>query len=128
MQTGTPKPQGHTESRLPPLPAQPVKEGDGEEKARCWQGEGGGEYSIPSENTKIPQMQMQMGMANMGGGGPQGFDASAAFRMERDQLGITKRGQNLENAERDLLGDRYPRDVREELDFSKLDNMRSMKS
>ena len=81
---------------------------------------------VQSEDARM--MQMQMGMANMGGGGPQGFDASAAFRMERDQLGITKRGQNLENAERDLLGDRYPRDVREDLDFSKLDNMRSMNS
>lgn len=76
---------------------------------------------VQSEDARM--MQMQMGMANMAGGGPQGFDANAAFKMEREQLGITKRGQNLENAEMDLLGDRYPREVMEGLDLSRLDAM-----
>ena len=57
-----------------------------------------------SEDARM--MQMQMGMANMGGGGPAGFDASAAFRAERDQLSLAKHGNQLANAERDLLGHR----------------------
>ena len=81
---------------------------------------------VQSEDARM--MQMQMGMANMGGGGPQGFDANAAFRMERDQLGITKRGQNLDNAVKDLLGSRFPQDVIEGLDLSKFEKLKPMKS
>jgi hypothetical protein len=36
---------------------------------------------VQSEDARM--MQMQMGMAGMGGGGPVGFDANAAFKFEQ---------------------------------------------
>lgn len=68
-------------------------------------------------------MQMQMGMANMGGGGPGGFDANAAFKSEREQMNLAKHGNKLANAEKDLLHHRYPSEIAEGLDLSKLDRM-----
>lgn len=45
----------------------------------------------------------------MGGGQQQmGFDASAAFKQEREFLGIMKHEYVGEKAERQLLGDMYP--------------------
>lgn len=74
---------------------------------------------VQSEDARM--MQMQMGMANMGGGGPAGFDANAAFKVERDQISLAKHGSQLANAERDLLGSRYPAEIAEGLDFSKFE-------
>ena len=73
-------------------------------------------------------MQMQMGMANMGAGGPQGFDASAAFKNEREQLQICRQQENLCKAEKDLLGLRYPfQESVEGLDFSKFSQQNKQK-
>ena len=45
----------------------------------------------------------------MGGGAPQmGFDAKAAFKQEREFIGIVKHEYVGEKAERQLLGDLYP--------------------
>eukprot|EP01034_Spumella_vulgaris_P037532 gene37532-46304_t len=50
-----------------------------------------------------------MGMGGAGGGGnPMGFDASAAFKNERESLGITRHEWLADKAEKDLLGDLYP--------------------
>ncbi len=64
-------------------------------------------------------MQMQMGMGMMGGGGPQMFDASAAYRQELDMLNITKPDFQGDKFERKLLGDRYPASVNADIDLSK---------
>ena len=50
-----------------------------------------------------------------------GFDASAAYKRERDMLGIARHEWVAEEAERTLLGDRYPSDsdVQAQIDLSK---------
>jgi hypothetical protein len=48
-----------------------------------------------------------MGMG-MGGGGQMGFDASAAYKSEKEALGIAKHVFVGTRAERELLGTRYP--------------------
>ena len=48
-----------------------------------------------------------MGMGMMGGGGAP-FDAGAAFKNEREILGIVHHEWIAEKAERELLGDAYP--------------------
>jgi hypothetical protein len=53
-------------------------------------------------------MQMQMGMPGMGGGMGGGFDANTAFKRERELLSIIKHKSASDQAERQLLGDRYP--------------------
>jgi len=53
-------------------------------------------------------MQMQMGMGMMGGGQQMGFDAAAAFRMERENMVIMRHEWSANKAERRILGDRYP--------------------
>jgi hypothetical protein len=61
-----------------------------------------------------------MGMGMMGGGGgPQMFDASAAFKAERELLSITKYDYKGDAAEKSLLGDRYPQVKTKEIDLSK---------
>jgi hypothetical protein len=64
-------------------------------------------------------MQMQMGMGMMGGGGPQMFDASAAYRFELDMLNITKPDFQGDKYERKLLGDRFPASTTNDIDLSK---------
>jgi hypothetical protein len=50
-----------------------------------------------------------MGMGGMGGGmGQPGFDASAAFKNEREAMGFCKHVSVTEQHERALLGDSYP--------------------
>lgn len=64
---------------------------------------------------------MQMGGMNMMGGGNQmGFNASAAFRGERDALMICKHDWEGNKAEKRLLGDRYPDPNNQPIDLSKL--------
>jgi hypothetical protein len=46
----------------------------------------------------------------MGGGPQMGFDASAAYKNEREALGIAKHEWVGDRAERQLLGDAYPED------------------
>eukprot|EP00622_Pseudochattonella_farcimen_P007362 FR743328.1.p1 GENE.FR743328.1~~FR743328.1.p1 ORF type:complete len:120 (+),score=19.12 FR743328.1:56-361(+) len=48
-----------------------------------------------------------MGMG-MGGGGPNGFNAEAAYKMERENLDLVKHKWALADAEKKLLGPRYP--------------------
>jgi hypothetical protein len=48
---------------------------------------------------------MGMGMASMG---QPGFDAGAAYKMEREALGIVSHEWIAEQAERELLGENYP--------------------
>jgi hypothetical protein len=48
-----------------------------------------------------------MGMG-MGGMGQPGFDAGAAYKMEKEALGIVAHEWIAEKAERELLGDSYP--------------------
>ena len=53
-------------------------------------------------------MQAQMGM----GAGPQmGFDPKKAFGNERDSLDLVRHSWVLENAEKSLLGKKYPVDA-----------------
>ena len=40
--------------------------------------------------------------------GQPGFDAGAAYKMEREALGIVNHEWIAEDAERELLGDAYP--------------------
>ena len=56
------------------------------------------------DETKMMQMQMNMGAGGMG------FDASAMFKQQRAMLGISKNHflDIAESAEKKLLGDRYP--------------------
>lgn len=61
-----------------------------------------GEDASLSDETRM--MQMQMGA--MGGG--QGFDASAAFKHERDLLKLTKYVSTAEKAEINILKNRHP--------------------
>jgi len=58
------------------------------------------------DDAKMMQMQMSMGMG--GGAGQMGFDASAAYKQEKESLGIMKHDFVGEKAERQLLGDLYP--------------------
>jgi hypothetical protein len=48
-----------------------------------------------------------MGMGMMGGGGAP-FDAGAAFKAEKEIMGIVNHEWIAEKAERELLGDFYP--------------------
>jgi hypothetical protein len=57
------------------------------------------------DDTKMMQMQMGMGM---NGGAQVGFNASAAYKSEREALGIVAHDWLAEHAERELLGDAYP--------------------
>lgn len=50
---------------------------------------------------------MNMGM----GGNPMSFDASNAYRVEREALGIAKHTWIADEAEKRLLGDAYPTDA-----------------
>lgn len=60
-----------------------------------------------------------MGMG-MGGGQQMGFDAKAAYKNEREALGIAKHEWLGDRAERQLLGERYPEDsTASEIDLSK---------
>ena len=63
-------------------------------------------------------------MAGMGPPGQMGFDASAAYKQEREILSIYKhQWVQAEAAERSLLGDLYPKQVSASshlLDLSKL--------
>jgi len=63
-------------------------------------------------------MQMQMGMG--GGAGGMGFDAQKVFRAERDNLEMVKHSWEAEEAEKRLLGDKYPSPVIDALDPTKL--------
>lgn len=59
------------------------------------------------ESDEARMMQMQMGM--MGGGGGSGFDAKAVFQRERKELNNISRHDFVgDEAEKQLLGDRYP--------------------
>lgn len=61
-----------------------------------------------------------MGMG-MGGPSQVGFDATAAFKNEREALGISAHDWVAEKAERELLGDMYPDSSTDnEVDLSKL--------
>ena len=44
----------------------------------------------------------------MGGAGQVGFDASNAYKMEKEALGIVRHEWIGDRAEKYLLGDRYP--------------------
>ena len=56
----------------------------------------------------------------MGGVGQVGFDAGAAYRSEREALGISSHEWIAEKAERELLGDAYPDSSNNNtIDFSK---------
>jgi len=55
---------------------------------------------------EVRAQQAQMGMA---GGGQIGFDCSKAYAASREGLQVTKHSWNVEEAEKRLLGDRYPR-------------------
>lgn len=52
--------------------------------------------------------------------GQPGFDANAAYKMEREILGIVNHEWIAEKAERELLGERYPEgnDGSDNVDFS----------
>lgn len=63
-----------------------------------------GEDSPALDEAKAAQAQMGMGMM----GGPGGFNAEGAFKMERDKLDMVKHKWLLADAERNLLGPRYP--------------------
>ena len=58
-----------------------------------------------------------MGMG--GGPGQMGFDAAAAYKNEREALGITKHEWLGDKAEKQLLGARYPEDAVAAVDLSK---------
>lgn len=66
--------------------------------------------------------QMQMGGMGGGmmGGNQMGFNASVAFRGERDALVICKHDWEADRAERRLLGDRYPDAGAGAVDLSRL--------
>lgn len=60
-----------------------------------------------------------MGMG-MGGAGQMGFDASAAYKNEKEALGICKHEWVGARAEKMLLGDAYPEEhVAAAIDLSK---------
>ena len=55
-----------------------------------------------------------MGMG-MGGANQMGFDANAAYRSERETLGISPHEWISDQEERVLLGDRYPMETVDEV-------------
>ena len=60
-----------------------------------------------------------MGMG-MGGAGQVGFDATAAYKNEREGLGIVRHQWLGDRAERQLLGEGYPEEQQAaEIDLSK---------
>jgi len=59
---------------------------------------------------EMRMMQMQMGSMGMGGPGQVGFDAAGFYKNEREALGILKHEFVADQAERQLLGDKYPED------------------
>lgn len=63
-----------------------------------------GDDSELADETRMMQMQMGMG----GGAGGMGFDAQKVFRAERDNLELVKHSWEAEEAEKRLLGDKYP--------------------
>lgn len=69
-----------------------------------------GEDSEALDEAKAAQAQMGMGMMGGMGGGPggMGFNAEAAFKMERDSLDLVKHKWLVNDAEKNLLGPRYP--------------------
>mmetsp|Transcript_31661 Transcript_31661/g.42886 ORF Transcript_31661/g.42886 Transcript_31661/m.42886 type:complete len:291 (-) Transcript_31661:269-1141(-) len=62
-----------------------------------------GEDSPALDEAKTTQAQMGMGM-----GGGMGFNAEAAFKSERNSLDLVKHTWLLNDAERTILGDRFP--------------------
>ncbi len=61
----------------------------------------------------------------MGMPGQPGFDGNAAFKAEREILGIVNHEWLAEKAERELLGDRYPEsnDGSDRVDFARYDSV-----
>eukprot|EP01038_Epipyxis_sp_PR26KG_P008053 gene8053-10911_t len=74
-----------------------------------------------SDLDEAKMMQAQMGMGLMGGGQQMGFDASAAFKNEREILGIAPHEWMAEREERLLLGDAYPENSNAGIDLSNFD-------
>eukprot|EP00596_Hydrurales_sp_CCMP1899_P001486 CAMPEP_0119035286 /NCGR_PEP_ID=MMETSP1177-20130426/2217_1 /TAXON_ID=2985 /ORGANISM="Ochromonas sp, Strain CCMP1899" /LENGTH=119 /DNA_ID=CAMNT_0006993309 /DNA_START=592 /DNA_END=951 /DNA_ORIENTATION=+ len=76
-----------------------------------------------SEMDEQRMMQMQMGMGMMGN--QAGFDAGAAYRMEKDLLTITTHQWVSDLEEKKLLGDSYPDEHSQPpVDLSKFLNMK----
>eukprot|EP01032_Pedospumella_encystans_P013148 gene13148-15154_t len=74
---------------------------------------GDGEF----DDAKMMQMQMGMGM---GGAQQMGFNAEAAYKNEKEALGIAKHQWVADSAEKQLLGARYPEEsTGEAIDLSK---------
>jgi hypothetical protein len=77
-----------------------------------------------SEVDEAKMMQMQMGgMGGMMGG--QGFDASAAYKAEKENLSITKHEWVASHIERALLGDRYPDISTSKVNLSKFSSLKN---
>lgn len=72
----------------------------------------------------MQMMSMQMGMMGGGAGGnPMGFDAAAAYKQERQKMGLIKHDWAATRVEKKILGDRYPDegdDAGEQIDLSVL--------
>ena len=75
---------------------------------------------ILDEGTEVdPNMMYQMQMGGMGGG--QQFDAKGAYKQSRDMIAITRNDfeKHTIEAEKNLLGDRYPTAHADKVDLSK---------
>jgi hypothetical protein len=83
---------------------------------------------ILGQGTEIDdgQMQMMQMQMQMGGANAMGFDASAAYKQEIEQLSIAKHEWSADRAERSLLGDKYPDKNKASVDLSRMKKKSSL--